>query len=358
MARSKLLPSAFLRVFHLFNRAFDCCRTYRGFHLIACDGTDVNIPYDPHDKGTSINGKTKSPYSQYHVHALYDCLNGIYRDIRITPRAEIGEVRSLEEMIRDRVYPARSVIICDRGYESYNLMATCIENGQKFLIRAKDIGSSTGIVNRFGFAGGTFDEVVHVRMTRKLSLRNKVDGIWHYSFLSTTSRFDYLAPGQDYYEISFRVVRIKIDDDTYETLLTSLTEDEMPSEDMKELYHFRWSEECAFRAVKYDIGMIYFHSIKRDLIRQEIYASFILYNLTALISSIHAETDVPENRKHKKKANFSLAVTNLREFLNGRISAAELAGRIKKNLVPVRPDRSYERNVKPQSLRPFNCRIS
>lgn len=359
MARKKLLSGAFLNVFHLFNASFDLQGTFRNYYLLAADGSDINIPVG-HDDGETIihnNPRSTKTNCQYHMNALYDCINHIYRDVRLTTSAKTREVEALEDMISCRRYPENSIIICDRGYESYNLMTTCIRNGQKFLIRVKDIDVKSGIVHRFSFPNASFDTTANVRITKKQSLRNHVDGQWHYVLLSNTSRFYYLDDSETYLELSFRVVRLEVKEGTYETLVTNLTEDEMPFEDMRDVYHLRWSEECSFRSLKHNIGMIYFHAVGRNQIQQEIYARFILYNFSAIIAYT-TEVESHSGCKYTWKPNFAVAVTNIRNYLNGKIDGRRLIELIKKYLVPVRPDRSYERNVRPQTLKPFNDRIS
>ena len=58
------------------------------------------------------------------------------------------------------------------------------------------------------------------------------------------------------------------------------------------------------------------------------------------------------------KVNISTAVTNMRLWLRRLIGTAELMKRIKKYLAPVRPDRKYQRNMKPKSVVPFNTKAS
>ena len=45
--RNKLLPEAVERVLYLFTRSFQYAETIKGYHLLAADGSDVNIAYDP-----------------------------------------------------------------------------------------------------------------------------------------------------------------------------------------------------------------------------------------------------------------------------------------------------------------------
>lgn len=94
-----------------------------------------------------------------------------------------------------------------------------------------------------------------------------------YVFIPSTSKFDFLSPNQDFYDLSFRIVRFKITDEAYETIITNLSKDEFCLEDFKKLYNYRWQEEIAFNKVKNTLGMIYFHAISRQLIQQEINAT-------------------------------------------------------------------------------------
>ena len=45
--RSKLLPETFPFLFHEFNSLFPLQKNYNGYRLLACDGSDLNIPVTP-----------------------------------------------------------------------------------------------------------------------------------------------------------------------------------------------------------------------------------------------------------------------------------------------------------------------
>ena len=56
------------------------------------------------------------------------------------------------------------------------------------------------------------------------------------------------------------------------------------TEELRELYNMRWGIETSFRDIKYAAGLLFFHSRKKDLVIQEIYAKLILYNFCELIT--------------------------------------------------------------------------
>lgn len=355
--RGKILPAAFQRILFLFNNAFQNHITLKGYHIIACDGSDVNIPFDPNDKETFCQHGSNKPYSQFHVNALYDCLNDIYWDAVIDTASKTRECDALKEMILKHNYPESSIIIADRGYEKYDLMAYCIENGQKFIIRVKDKDSYSSILSNIELPEGEFDIHIKKILTRKQTKEVK-ENPDIYQFLSNKTVFSYLDEEHEYYQLEVRVVRFKITNDTYECLITNLEENEFSLHDLKELYHLRWSEETSFRSLKYTVGMLYFHSKKRNFLKQEIYASILLYNVSSTIIRNIKCKEESNKVTYDMKINYSTALTNIRLFLKKILSVQILIERIKKFLVPIRPERCYERKVKPQSAKPFINRVS
>jgi len=222
-------------------------------------------------------------------------------------------------------------------------MAHVIENNQYFLFRAKDIDKK-GLVGNFEFPDeDTFDVTVNVSLVRSQS--SKIDcGDDYRRFVDAAASFDYLEYGSDSkYRISFRIVRVKLSDDSYECLVTNLPRDEFPPNRLKKLYYTRWGIESSFRKLKYTIGMSNFHSYKPELIMQEIWARLIAYNLTE--SMINVTMIKKAKRKHSYKVNFSVAAHICRVFL--RPSAEEnpidVTALLARELIPIRDDRKYNR---------------
>ena len=353
--RDKLDISAFQRIMHLFVNTFDDYKTWKGYHVLACDGSDVNIAYDERDEDTKRQNGNNKPFSQFHINGLYDCINHVFWDTSIDTATKTRECSALTEMIMKHDYPTNSIITADRGYEKYNLMACCIENNQKFLIRTKDINVYSSILSNLNLPDEEFDLDILKILTRKQTKETKANK-QKYTFISNKSDFSYFGT-KDYYEMNLRVVRFKITDDTYECLVTNLTRDEFDLNELKKMYHMRWDIETAFKVLKYIIGMMSFHSKKRNFIQQEIYAAILLHCLTNIITE-RIEIEQSNKRKHNYKVNLSTAVTNMRLWLRKVIGTLELVKRIKKYLAPVRPDRKYERNMKPKSVVPFNTKAS
>lgn len=210
-----------------------------------------------------------------------------------------------------------AIIVCDRGYEAYNNMAHLQEAGFKHVIRVKEIGS-------YGIADG-------------LDIPNN-------------SRFDYLAPSKRtepavFFNLDFRILRVKISEDDYEMIVTNLPEDKFPPERVKEIYGMRWGIENSFRDLKYIIGLLRFHSKKSPFVIQEIYANLIMHNMTVITAA--CGKIVEKKTKHIYKIRFSTAANIVKRLLAGDASPPAAEVLIQRNLSPVRPNRKYPRKKTP-----------
>lgn len=360
--RSKVKPEAFKRVFHRFSN--DLAETFQdGLAILAVDGSDIHIPTDPKDTGSYFPGNNgQKGYNLLHLNALFDLKHQIYSDATIQKRLDWNEHKALQEMV-DRSTIASALVVADRGYESYNNMAHIQEKGWKFLIRVKD-GNSSIKGNLVLPDQASFDVAVHLKLTRKQSKETKAlfKDKNHYRFIPTNVNFDYLpakSRNKDpavFYELNFRIVRLQISENLYETVLTNLDMELYPPEKLKELYSSRWGIETSFRDLKYTIGMLAFHSKKVMCILQEIYARLTMYNFAEMITS-HVAIE-KKQRKYTYKANFSVAAHICRLFYHGKTASPDLEAIIAKNLIPIRPDRHRERNLSVKTFRGFLYRVT
>ena len=189
-----------------------------------------------------------------------------------------------------------SIYIGDRGYCSYNNMAHVSEQKQYFLFRTKDI-SSKGLVGKFDYPGtDTFDVEVQVTLVRSHSKKIHVKPDHYRRFVDAAASFDFIEYGSlDTYDLTFRVVRFRLSEDSYECIVTNLPSDEFPPDLLKKTYHRRWGIESSFRKLKYTIGLSNFHSYKPDYLMQEIWAKLLAYNLTELLVS-HTVIDTQDTK--------------------------------------------------------------
>ena len=254
--RSKIKSDAFKYLFKQFTASYDQYKYFKGYRLLAIDGSTFSIAHHPNDEKTYIKGSsTKKGYNSLHLNALYDIPNKLYIDAQIQPIRELNERQALIEMVTQSKLKDPVIIVADRGYESYNTFAHIEEKGWNYVIRVKDIKSKS-IVSSLSLPDqDEFDSIVHLTLTRKQTNEVKSNPN-HYKFLPNNARFDYFELKQTpFYPISFRVVRLKLTEDTYETLITNLDSVEFPKETLKDIYQMRWGIETSFRELKYAIGI-------------------------------------------------------------------------------------------------------
>ncbi len=360
--RNKIKPEAFKTIFDGFTNKL-VIENKDDFPVLAIDGSDVQIPTNPQDKESYYPGTNgQKPYNLLHLNALYDLKRHIYTDVLIQGSRERNEHCALQKMI-DRSSIPKALIIADRGYESYNNIAHIQEKGWNYLIRIKD--GKAGIKGTLELpANDEFDVNISLKLTRKQTNEIKVllKDKNHYRYISSSTPFDYLPPKSrksdpvQFYELKFRIVRFKITEDSYETVITNLDSSIYSSEKLKKLYASRWGIETSFRDLKYTIGMLDFHTKKVMCIHQEIYAHLTMYNFSEMITS-HIVID-KKKRKHTYKANFSVAVHMCRLFYHERTTSPDLETIIARNLIPIRPNRHRSRKLGSKAFHGFLYRVA
>ena len=355
--RDKLKIDAFKYILNEFNNTSEDNETYEGYYLYAIDGSDINIATNPESETyiEKCNGLPTDGLNQFHVNAMYDVLNKTYKDCIIQPRPKMFETKAAWQMI-DRNTFSKSIILADRGYGSLNLIQHIInKENTEFLIRAKnknwikemellpmkelDVETSFIIVNKQDKE--TKELVKKYKGTGKI--KNMATKEWDFANLT---------------KMSFRIVRFKISDDTYETIVTSLDKKQFPISKIKELYHLRWGIETSFRELKYAIGMVNFHAKKEEYILQEIYARLIMYNFCERITkSVVIKQD--ENRKWTYQVNFTMGIHIYIDYFRYKGNdPPDVNNLISKYILPVREGRTDKRKLKPKLVVYFLYRVA
>lgn len=220
------------------------------------------------------------------------------------------------------------------------------EKSWKYVIRVRE-KDSTGMASGFKLPScEAFDKKIDLKLTRRQANEIKSNPEI-YKFMPKRSNFDYLEfKSPNFYPISFRVVRFKISDNTYETIITNLDVNEFSTDMIKELYHMRWGIETSFRELKYAIGLINFHSKKVDHIAQEVFAKLTIYNFCEIITLNVVITT--KQRKHEYQVNFTVAIHICRYFFRhfDDVNPPDFEALIQQNILPIRKD---QRKLRTQS---------
>ena len=332
--RAKILPAAFQHLFHKFNEAFSQTNFFHGYRLLAVDGSDIHIPNIPDDHGTHYCANDLSKgYNLMHLNALYDLLNRRYMDAVLQDSRNENEHSALISML-DKV-KHDSIIIADRGYEAYNTIAHLENKGLKYVIRIK---TNIGIAQKFDIPADketdfTADFLLSRRQTNEVKYNPG-----KYRFINSGVVLDFLPK--------------------YETIVTNLWDNEFSADDIKKIYKMRWGIETSFRELKYHVGLIAFHSKKKDCVIQEIFARLIMYNFSMLITE-NILIDDDKHNDYRYKINYATAIHICIAFFRcSNVSPSNLEKLIARNKCPVRPDRNAVRKTRYHSAIGFNYRLS
>ncbi len=357
--REKILPEALEFLFHKFTSSSVNPKYYEGYRMFAVDGSDLSIAHNQEDlENHFVAAENAKGYNLLHLNAMYDLLNRVYVDGIVQPGKKENEFQALINMVDRSDIKEKAILLADRGYESYNIFEHIVKKGWNYVIRVKDINSN-------GIASGLilpkkkeFDVNYSVLLTRRCTNEIKTHPE-KYKFMPVNQKFDYLPVGdKGNYRINFRVVRFAISEDSYEVIITNLSENEFSAEKIQEIYHMRWGIETSFRELKYAIGLTSFHSKKTAYIIQEIFARLTIYNFCEIITThviIHKK-----DRKYGYQVNFTIAISICLHYFRCKnaVSPPNVEALIQKNILPVRNGRKDPRKVKTKSAVSFIYRVA
>ncbi len=307
-------------------------KLWNGFRLLGVDGSRITLPCTKELK--AIYGETKnqnkSGVVQSRVSVLYDVLNNYVIEGIISP-LKTGEgklaIQHLQHIKED------DLVIYDRGYPSFNLMYEHLKLNSNFLIRAKVDFSN--ITKEF-IKSGKSSQIVDIYPGEKKKYSDK-------EYNKNTS-------------IKIRLIRVELPSGQIELLISSLLNSKKYSNKIfKELYFKRWGVETFYDELKNKLKVEHFSGYSNQSILQDFYSALFISNVQTLIvnditDEINAQT---QETKYSYKVNNNLSYGFLKNRVitlffenNGEENALEeLKTLFKKNLIPIRPNRSFPRDA-------------
>lgn len=325
--RQCILPEAFQELYRLSTEFFykeAGYKTYSGYRILAVDGNKVNLPCNK--ELMEIYGCQKSTNNliQSLVSCLTDVLNNvILYGIMASCNGNGRELAKQHILNLSKIKTDKDIILFDRGYPSAGLMQYIDQSGFKYIMRCST--SFVASINKKNFTN---------------------DGIIKHKFKRNGK------------EVTFRILRFSISNNTTEVLVTNIFE-EFSTSNFKELYNMRWGIEKTYNCIKNRFGLESFSGTKPVCILQDFYANLYLYNALAMLM-YESNNKTPEKKdietKYVYKINESQAVNKIRDNLIKAVMAESKIERnklfmkvykqLQKELVPVRPNRTYKRKRK------------
>lgn len=336
--RNKIKPEAFKYLSDSLVQEFytdndESIKLWNGFRLLAVDGSRLNLPDTKELE--EIYGVTKNQSQvkivQARTSVLYDVLNIIVLDGCLSSLS-IGEsALALNHLVFSQ---EGDLIIYDRGYPSFNLVYEHYEKGVDFLIRVKTDFSN--IIREFYESELNSNIVKMYPGGNNTKLSNK-------TYSKDTFR-------------EVRLVKVELPSGETEILISSLLDTEKyPNSIFKDLYFLRWGVETFYDELKNKIKTEYFSGYSNQSILQDFHAALFVSNVQSLlVAEINDELALESGRtKYQYKVNCNLSYG----FMKNRIITlffsdkpikditSELKDLFKKHTIPIRPNRSYERNT-------------
>lgn len=239
---------------------------WRGRHVYLVDGTTVSMP---------DTAKNQAVYPQQpqqrkglgfpiaRVVVLLSLASGMLTDMALGPYAgkEMGETALLRQLL-DGLSPG-DILLADRYYCSYFMIALLQKSGVDFVTRIHQLRT---VDFRRGRRLGRGDHVVEWRRPDRPA--------W--------------MDAQTYHRmpasIEVREVRVDVGRPGFRTeslvVVTTLTDAGAYSTDeIAELYHARWMAELDLRAIKVTLGMDVLRCKTPAMVRKEMWACLLAYNL-------------------------------------------------------------------------------
>lgn len=338
-ARKKIKPEVFK---HLNQRIIEefykdnsgVLRQFDNLRILAMDGSRLTLPFTKELE--EIYGQTKNQTNTYIVQTkacvLYDllneiCINGILSSIDTDERTQAKQL--LEHC------QANDLIIYDRGYPSFELIYEHYQKNLHFLMRMPLDFSQ--VVKDF-VASGKTSQIVEIKPGQKKSFENKP-----YTKSST---------------LKIRLLRITLNSGGIEVLATSLLDSKhYGNEVFKELYFKRWKIETYYDELKNKLKIEEFSGYSNQSILQDFYSTLFVSNIQTLIENEINEEIEKESETKNIKYQYKINTTLSYGFMKDRILELfftkndmndiinELKELFKKHLIPIRPNRKFERKI-------------
>lgn len=158
---------------------------------------------------------------------------------------QTSERKSLLQMVENLSDRTRSIIVADRGYESYEMLYTLLEEDTPFVLRVKKPESNRSILSKTELpATDEFDIDFTLKVASLESYgrkRSKKQAQEEGYKLIHNDNFPFFSSADKKYTFpSFRVVKLQIDSTEPEYLVTNLPIEIFSTEDIKKIYGMRW----------------------------------------------------------------------------------------------------------------------
>lgn len=262
-------------------------KTFFGFRCVGIDRSNIILPNikDIRDEFgfSKIKNQANNDLGSYN-HASCVCCYDVLNNIVIKTCLEHCknyEVDSAIKMID--IFDQNDLLILDRGYASYKMLATLIDKGKNYIIRLPK-SSFKAITSMFKNLG-PWNKIVTLQIPKELVSANKV------LKLPET--------------IKVRFIRVFLSTGETKILATSINNENITRDDFKKLYWLRWGVETFFGKIKGRLALENFTGKTIESIKQDFWSTILISNIETIMTEDLENTINIQNQetKHKKQIN-------------------------------------------------------
>jgi len=308
--------------------------TWRGYRIIAADGSSIRLPASEEIEAEWGRFKCNATEGKSPILSRVSLFVDLCTSVILSGRLaswDVGEQRLAEEQLPEVTHRLRALgqqhllYVYDRGYPSLKFIAQHQSLEVDFIFRLQ-------------------------RGTYKALYEQIEQG---------KSDFDFTFIHPDSSEQMVRVLAFELPHGEIEVLITSLKDREkFTLEDLSKIYFLRWRIEECYKRLKVCTELENFSGVKPEAIKQEFLAHLVMCNLLALHmydkQGAWNPDEIPEYR-----LNFSVLFGVMREQLFKAVVGSYSAKKFQKLFdrvaarakVKVRPGRSYSRDMVGKPLR-------
>ena len=319
-------------------RQLDEAQLWHGRHVRLVDGTTVSMPDTPENQEAYPQAHTQKKglgFPVARVVVLLSLATGMLTDMAMGPYTgkETGETALLRSLLGR--FKQGDILLGDRYFCSYFMIALLMELNVDFVSRVHQLRT---VDFRRGRRLGNGDHIVEWKLPQKPKWMDQ-------------PTYDRMPASIEVREVHVRVSEAGFRTESFVVVTTLTDAATYPKRDIAQLYHYRWQAELDIRAIKINMGMDILRCKTPEMVRKEMWACLLAYNLirqTMLQSARKA--GVSPRALSFTAAMQSIAASWLVIVLSDTASAALLidaaSASLAKHLVGNRPGRVEPRAIK------------
>lgn len=239
-------------------------KTFKGFRLLAGDGSDFEIPDFPETR-EEFNIKDTPKYrkpAMCKFSSVQDVLNGFILDgiVDDYKSAELPLMHQHLQNIENMITSSKTIWIFDRGYTAMELYARIIEMNSYFIVRLRK---------------DSYKEEMKTIIDEDSPISLNIDGNRLKKFHDTELKNIYSKK----WTINLRIVTITNNNGEKYSLLTNIPKEVLNTNEIGEIYKLRWGIETNYNTMKNRIYIENYSGKRRICIEQDIYSKFLKFNI-------------------------------------------------------------------------------